>query len=541
MRKSFATVMTLAAVLLAVAIPVVLAIYLADRQARRAELGLVTAYARDVLHRSEATSDQIFLATNTLEQARSTDPCSDSNIAIMRKFDLSSSYLQAVGYVVDGHLLCSSQGRDAEGLALGPVDWVTPVGVRIRINVKFPFDRETTYLVAETRDGYAAIVNKALPLDATTSEKDASLATFATFNGRVMATRGYVNPKWMVPTGPKLPLQPGISSFVDDSYVVAVVVSNRYYVGAIAALPLAYVQAQTRAVAMIGVPVGLLAGIALAIVAVYLGRLQLAMPAVIKAALKRNEFVLHYQPIVNLGTGQWVGAEALIRWRRGNGEVIRPDLFIPVAEDAGMIQLITRRVTELAARDIGDLFIRYPDFHIAMNLSSVDLESESTVGLLRRLSEDTHAAAGNLLVEVTERAFMNREPAGKIIRELRASGIRVAVDDFGTGYSSLAFLESFELDFLKIDKSFVDTMNLNASTSQVALHIIEMAKSLKLEMVAEGVETQAQAQFLRERGVHYAQGWLFGKPMRMSELVFRLAQSRQTTGWERLNLKFNKS
>jgi sensor c-di-GMP phosphodiesterase-like protein len=541
MRKSFSAVMTLLAALFAVAIPVVLAIYLANRQASKTELSLVTGYARDVLHRSEITSDQILLATNSLMRAQSADPCSDSNIAIMRKFDLASGYLQAIGYVVDGHLLCSSQGRDAGGLALGPVDWVTPGGVRIRLNVKFPFDPVTTYLVAETRDGYAAIVNKDLPLDATTGEKDASLSTFATFNGRVMATRGYINPKWMARRWPDLPKQPSVSSFVDDGYLVAVAVSNRYYLGAIAALPLAYVQAQTRAVAAILLPVGLLAGIVLAIVALHLGRLQLAMPAMIKAALKRNEFVLHYQPIVNLRTQQWVGAEALIRWRRRNGEVVRPDLFIPAAEDAGMIQRITQRVVELLARDAADLFVRHPDFHISMNLSSADLESESTVGLLRRLSEETSAAAGNLIVEVTERAFINREPAGKTIRELRASGIRVAVDDFGTGYSSLAFLESFELDFLKIDKSFVDTMNLNASTSQVALHIIEMAKSLKLEMVAEGVETEAQAQFLRERGVQYAQGWLFGKAMRMNELVFRLAQLRQTTGWERLNLKYDKS
>jgi sensor c-di-GMP phosphodiesterase-like protein len=540
MTKSFATAMTMLAALLVVAIPVVLAIYLADRQARKTELSLVTGYARDVLHRSETTSDQILSATSSLLEAQAADPCSDSKIAIMRKFDLASSYLQAIGYVVDDHLVCSSQGRDAGGLALGPVDWVTPSGVRVRINVKFPFDPATTYLVAETRDGYAAIINKNLPLDATTSEKDVSLSSFATFNGRIMATRGYINPKWTGRRWPALPAELSVSSFVDDGYVVAVAVSNRYYVGAIAALPLAYVRAQTRSVAAILLPVGMAAGIALAIAALYLSRLQMAMPAVIKTALKRNEFMLHYQPIVNLRTQQWVGAEALIRWRRPTGEVMRPELFIPVAEDAGMIQRITQRVVELLARDIGDLFIRHPDFHIAMNLSSADLQSESTVGLLRRLIADTSAARGNLIVEVTERAFVNREPARKIIHDLRAAGIRVAVDDFGTGYSSLAFLESFELDFLKIDKSFVDTMNLNASSSQVALHIIEMAKSLKLEMVAEGVETDTQAQFLRERGVQYAQGWFFGKPMRMDELVFRLAQFRQTTGWERVNLKYNR-
>jgi sensor c-di-GMP phosphodiesterase-like protein len=197
MNKTVATILTLVALMAAVAIPVLLAIALANRQARETELSLVTGYANDVLHRSEITSDQALAATGTLNAAHAADPCSDANIAIMRKFDLSSSYLQAIGYVMNGRLVCSSQGRDLEEFALGPVDWVTPMDIRIRLNVKFPFDAVTTYLVLTAPQGYAAIINKDLPLDATTNEKDVSLSAFATFNGRVMASRGFIDPKWI--------------------------------------------------------------------------------------------------------------------------------------------------------------------------------------------------------------------------------------------------------------------------------------------------------------------------------------------------------
>lgn len=527
MPKSTATAVTLIAALLAIAVPVLLAIFLADRQARQTEMRVVTNYARDVLHRSELTSDQIFAVQNALLAGKSADPCSDSNIAIMRRFDLASSYLQAIGYVKDGSLLCSSLGRDVRDLALGPVDWVMPSKLRIRINVRFPFDPVTSYLVTENPEGFATIINKDLPLDVATNETDASLAAFATANGRVMASHGFVDANWVGAHSKVLPHAQAISTFVDHDHVVAVVRSNRFYIGAIAALPVSYMSAQTRATSMILLPVGVIAGLVLAFATLYLGRLQLAMPAVIRTALRRGEFFLVYQPIVDLRTRQWVGAEALLRWRRPGGEMVRPDLFIQAAEDAGIIQRITQHVISLVGRDVEDLFTRRPDFHIAINISSDDLHAESTVALLQQLARDTHATAGNLIVEVTERGLVKRDPAHKIVRALRASGIRIAVDDFGTGYSSLAFLESIELDFLKIDKSFVDTMNLDTPTSQVALHIIEMAKSLNLRMVAEGVETEAQAQFLSERGVQFAQGWLFARAIPIHELIVQMPAMRR--------------
>jgi len=199
MSKSIATVATLTAALLAVAIPVGLAIVLSSRQAHEAQMTLLTTYAREVMHRSETTADQALAATDALAAAHSPDACSDSNLTIMRRFDLASSYVQAVGHAVGDTLECSSLGRDAGALPLGPVDWITPMNIKVRISVKFPFDPATTYLVLENADGFAAIINKDLPLDVTTSEPDVTLGGFATNNGRLYDARGYFDASWVGP------------------------------------------------------------------------------------------------------------------------------------------------------------------------------------------------------------------------------------------------------------------------------------------------------------------------------------------------------
>ena len=398
-------------------------------------------------------------------------------------------------------------------IPLGPVDLVTSRGVKVRSQVKFMFAPESTFLVIE-QDGYAAIIHRELPIDATTHAIDISLATFALENDNVTTTRGFIKPEWIQRLGDREQ-----TTFFDSGYVVAVVKSRDFLTGSLAAVPVSYLNERIGGFTYYLVPIGLIAGIVLALAILYLTRLQLALPAVIRTALRRGEFFMVYQPIVHLANGEWIGAEALIRWRRPNGEMIRPDLFIAAAEESGLIRRITEHIIGLVQKDAAGFFSAHPNFHISINVSSEDLHSRRTVDLITNAAREMSTEPHNLLIEATERGFLDPEAARAVVHELHSHGIQVAIDDFGTGYSSLSYLETFDLDYLKIDKSFVDTIGTEAATSQVILHIIEMAKSLKLEIVAEGVETQAQAEFLRQRGVHFAQGWLFSKPLAFIDLV----------------------
>jgi len=330
----------------------------------------------------------------------------------------------------------------------------------------------------------------------------------------VLTSRGAIDRNWLPPLESVQE-----TSFIRDEHVVALVASRRYLIVAVAAIPTTHLQRRFHASASRLAPVGLAVGVVLALAILYLARQQSALPAVLSAALRRQEFFVQYEPVVDLASGRWVGAEALLRWRRAGGELVRPDLFIPVAEDAALIQKLTARVVDLVARDAAGLFVKHPNFRIGINLSPADLHDEATVGLLRQLRSATGAGPGNLLVEATERGLIKAEPARKASTTLRAEGVLIAIDDFGTGYSSLASLASFHLDYIKIDKSFVEALGTDAPTRHVVPHIIEMARSLKLEVVAEGVETQTQAEQLRQLGVRYVQGWLYGKPMALADLL----------------------
>jgi sensor c-di-GMP phosphodiesterase-like protein len=482
--KLMALVIALAAA--EVVASIALSVQLADRLARGQVSARALAYARDVRARAEATGDQVSEGFERLVSLRAQPPCSPHELAVLRAIDLGSSNVQMMGRVVDGALVCTSYGRHAPPLPLGPVDYVSTHRVAFRRDATFGFAPGQRFVVLE-RDGFAAVVHKASPLDVSASDSDVSLAVAAQREGEVLSQRGRIDPAWLTRDPARLE-----STFVDGDRIVAVSRSRGYDIVGIAALPAALVAVQANAIALRLVPLGALGGGGLAVVLFFLARLQLGMPALIRSGLRRGEFFVQFQPIVDMDSGEWVGAEVLLRWRR-DGVLIRPDVFIAAAEDSGDIRQVTRRVTELLAPALAAVATWPRPFYFSINLAAADLHDAATPGLLDALLRGAAADPSRLRVEVTERGFARTDAAREVVNQLRTRGIRVAIDDFGTGYSSLSYLESFELDCLKIDKRFVDTLGAESVTSHVINHIIEMGRSLALEMVAEGVEQEAQA------------------------------------------------
>jgi len=482
----------------------------AGRQAYDVESGIVLDYARDVQHRADETATQADVALRRLETS-GLPPCSARNLATMREIDLTSSYIQAVGHVSGTAVDCSSVGSDP--VDLGSARFRTSNGVIIYETVRIGNGRPASVLGIRRGD-YVVLVHDDLPLDTWTAAPDVALGVLHVEDHTFRMTRGPVDGAWVARLDGR-----ASATFVDGGRIVAVVRSSHYLTASVAAAPIAYLHQRTATLAWRFIPAALLGGFAGGAAILLLARRELSMETALRKALRRDELFLLSQPLVDLDSGACIGVEALLRWRPPTGELIGPDLFIPIAERIGLITSVTARVFELVARDVGSHLARNPDFHVGVNLSPADLRSTAIVDHIDRFLARTGARPSNLIVEITERGFLDLEAARSVLAALRARGVEVAVDDFGTGYSSLSYLETLDLDFLKIDRSFIVAIGTGAPTSQVVRHIMAMARALNLRMIAEGVESEAQAEFLRTHGVHNVQGWLFGKPMPFADVV----------------------
>jgi diguanylate cyclase (GGDEF)-like protein len=235
----------------------------------------------------------------------------------------------------------------------------------------------------------------------------------------------------------------------------------------------------------------------------------------LRTALEREEFRLAYQPVVDVETREIIGAEALLRWQHPDRGTLLPDEFMPLAEETGLIVPIGEWVLRRACEQTrGWQQAGLPVLRIAVNLSVQQFKSKTLLRTVRRTLDKTGLYPRHFALELTETSLMGvDEETRQLLRALRGLGVRLSIDDFGTGYSSLSYLKHFPLDDLKIDRSFVSEVVSNPDDAAIVRAIIAMAHGLRLEVVAEGVETEAQLAFLRENGCEAAQGFLFAEPL----------------------------
>ncbi len=256
---------------------------------------------------------------------------------------------------------------------------------------------------------------------------------------------------------------------------------------------------------------------------------RLSLEAKLRKALERGELLLHYQPQVDLSTGKIVGVEALARWHHPELGFVSPVEFIPVAEESGLIVSLGRWVLRTACQqaatwhDAGLL----GDMHMAVNLSVRQTKDGGLMSDILTILRETNLSPNQLELEITESVLMENVHANvELMKRLQMEGIHLSIDDFGTGYSSMAYLKRFPIDKLKIDRSFVRDIPGDGDDEAIATAIIAMAHGLGMSVVAEGIETEEQLQFLRSAGCDIMQGYYFARPMSAGQLTALLLERR---------------
>jgi diguanylate cyclase (GGDEF)-like protein/PAS domain S-box-containing protein len=256
---------------------------------------------------------------------------------------------------------------------------------------------------------------------------------------------------------------------------------------------------------------------------------RLAMENNLRHALERQELSLHYQPQIDLNSGCIIGVEALARWQTEDQEWISPAKFIPIAEETGLIGPIGEWVLKVAcAQNQVWQEAGLPPIRMVVNLSGRQFKDKQLIETIRRILKETGLSPLYLGLELTETVIMqNAEATISALQELTQMGIQISVDDFGTGYSSLSYLKRFPLHILKIDPSFVREITLHSADAAIATSIVTLAHSLKLKVMAEGVETEAELSFLRRLGCDEMQGYYFSKPLPAEAMTALLKEGRR--------------
>ncbi|HZD90613.1 MAG TPA: EAL domain-containing protein, partial [Pseudolabrys sp.] len=234
----------------------------------------------------------------------------------------------------------------------------------------------------------------------------------------------------------------------------------------------------------------------------------------LKRALKAGEFVPYYQPIVDIRSGQLRGAEVLVRWRKPDGSLVLPGSFIPLAESSGLIRAMTEDLMRRVCAEAGEAIGRRPGLKISFNFAGYLFGDPSIVKDVRNVFAGGPIAFSQVVLEVTERdPIENFTETRRTIAALQELGVRIAIDDVGTGHSGLSYMLKLGVDIIKIDKMFVDAVGTDQNATTIVEMLVDLARNMRMDVVAEGVENFEQVVYLRDRGIRQAQGYVFAPPL----------------------------
>lgn len=443
-------------------------------------------------------------------------PCSLEGIEQMRLVAIDTLAVKSVGYVEEETFLCSSWGPMGQGAQRWPEDFRTPEGVGVSVNVQ-PRVAPAKPMLALQYAAFNVLLDPEHFLE-TSLEPGVNLA-LGTPTGRWLGTPAADFAQVLT----RIHAQP--HSGLRDGYLYARVLRGNWQV--VAAVTRQEILRDLWREQLMLLPLGLLLSGLWVWGVVYRTRSRLSPLANLSRAVAGGEFTAFYQPIMDLRDGSCIGAEALVRWRKADGSVAMPDEFLPLAESSGLILPITEQVIASVCDELGESLAAGRLQHVSLNLSALDVATGYYQQPLMASLQRKGVPAEAIWLEVTESCLVNIEAARQTLTQSRAAGHPIALDDFGTGYSSLQYLRRLPLDLLKIDRSFVQSLSADFPCP-VTDHTIAMARQLNLRLVAEGIETDEQLHYLRQRGVEYGQGWLFGKAMPLEAFqAFLAANDRQ--------------
>ncbi|WPN95777.1 EAL domain-containing protein [Pseudomonas sp. MUP55] len=498
-------------------LPVLLGVVILYGQAERTLEQSTAQTAEEAIRQFDLMLDNTALAAQALLPMAGL-PCDETARLALREQVTRRPFVRATTLSWQGNIYCSSLfGRRYES-PVNPDDYV---GGSLWLMSGNPVTPDTALLVHRVVEGDRGAFASIDGYHLTNALRLISRYAFLVLK---------VGPNWLAADG-KVHTGAPLAFAVAPQYVA----SSRYDYSVDVGMPEGevwrYMEARYRAVFCLVVFFGVLAGI----LAYWLQGRSSAPTQELQRALGANEFIPYFQPVVRGDTRQWAGCEVLMRWKHPKEGLVRPDMFIPLAEHSGLIVPMTRALLRQTAAQLAPHAERFSaGFHIGVNITARHCQNLDLVDDCREFLAAFPPGQVTLVLELTERELIEpTDTTCRLFDTLRQLGVMIAIDDFGTGHSSLGYLRNFNVDYLKIDQSFVAMIGADALSRHILDSIIELSAKLDLGIVAEGVETAQQCDYLVAQGVDFLQGYLFGRPLPCDEFIKSLTSQRAASDYPR--------